>query len=137
MPNKCTNCGKIHPDEAEYLLEGCDQCGSTFFFYIKEDNLQKAEETVKKLTKPQLKEIEKDVREIISNSKKEQDPEKNDIKDDVVALDIEAIYIREPGKYDIDLVNLFNQSPLIIKLGSGKYKIDLSTLKFKWKETTK
>ncbi len=128
MPNKCTHCGKIHPDEADYLLEGCDECGSKFFFYIKEDNLKKAEETVKKLTKTQLKEIESDVREIISNN------EKSSTKDDAVALDIEAINIKQPGKYEIDLVNLFNQSPLIIKLGAGKYKIDLSTLKFKWRK---
>ncbi|MCK5698299.1 MAG: hypothetical protein KAH93_00475 [Candidatus Aenigmarchaeota archaeon] len=128
MPNKCTHCGKIHPDEADYLLEGCDECGSKFFFYIKEDNLKKAEETVKKLTKTQLKEIESDVREIISNN------EKTSTKDDAVALDIEAINIKQPGKYEIDLVNLFNQSPLIIKLGAGKYKIDLSTLKFKWRK---
>lgn len=128
MPNKCTHCGKIHPDEADYLLEGCDECGSKFFFFIKEDNLKKAEETVKKLTKTQLKEIESDVREIISNN------EKTSTKDDAVALDIEAINIKQPGKYEIDLVNLFNQSPLIIKLGAGKYKIDLSTLKFKWRK---
>ncbi len=128
MPNKCTHCGKIHPDEADYLLEGCNECGSKFFFYIKEDNLKKAEETVKKLTKTQLKEIESDVREIISNN------EKTSTKDDAVALDIEAINIKQPGKYEIDLVNLFNQSPLIIKLGAGKYKIDLSTLKFKWRK---
>ncbi len=133
MPNKCTHCGKIHPDEADYLLEGCDECGSKFFFYIKEDNLKKAEETVKKLTKTQLKEIESDVREIISNKDKE-DNNTPDKKDDAVALDIEAINIRQPGKYEIDLVNLFNQSPLIIKLGAGKYKIDLSTMKFKWRK---
>ena len=133
MPNKCTHCGKIHADEADYLLEGCDECGSKFFFYIKEDNLKKAEETVKKLTKTQLKEIESDVREIISNKDKEDGKTPNE-KDDAVALDIEAINIKQPGKYEIDLVNLFNQNPLIIKLGAGKYKIDLSTMKFKWRK---
>lgn len=129
MPNKCTRCGKIHPDEADYLLDGCDQCGSKFFFYINEDNLNKAEETVRKLSKTELKEIEKDVREIISQDKKENH------KQDTVVLDIEAINIKQPGKYEIDLVNLLNQRPLIIKVGSGKYKIDLSTLKFKWKNS--
>lgn len=128
MPNKCTHCGKIHPDDADYLLDGCDECGSKFFFYIKEENLHKAEETVKKLSKTQLKEIESDVREIISEDKKENH------KEDAVALDIEAINIKQPGKYEIDLANLLNQRPLIIKVGSGKYKIDLSTLKFKWKK---
>lgn len=133
MANKCTHCGKIHSDDADYLLEGCDKCGSTFFFYIKEDNIEKAEETVKRLSKAQIKEIESDVREIISNDAKKSG-KGDSSKGDAVALDIEAINIKGPGKYEIDLVNLFNQRPLIIRLGSGRYKIDLSNLKFKWRK---
>ena len=132
MPNKCTHCGKIHPDEADYLLEGCDECGSKFFFYIKEDHLHESEEDLKKLSKTQLKEIEKDVREIIEKQEQESG-ESETHKTDTVVLDIEAINIKQPGKYEIDLVNLMNQRPLVIKLGPGKYKIDLSNLKFKWR----
>jgi len=135
MPNKCTHCGKIHPDEADYLLEGCDNCGSKFFFYIKDDSLKESEEDLKKLSKNQLREIEDDVREIIEKQQKEsgEDVQKNE----TVVLDIEAINIKQPGKYEIDLTNLMNQRPLVIKVGSGKYKIDLSSLKFKWRKTAK
>ena len=134
MPNKCTHCGKIHPDEADYLLQGCDECGSKFFFFIKDDHLTQSEEDLKKLSKKQLKEIETDVREIIAKQQKESGEETE--KDDTVVLDIEAINIRQPGKYEIDLANLMNQRPLVIKVGSGKYKIDLSSLKFKWRKNT-
>jgi len=40
MPNKCTQCGKIHNDDAPYLLEGCNECGSKFFFYVRAEALQ-------------------------------------------------------------------------------------------------
>lgn len=43
-----------------------------------------------------------------------------------VILDIESIKILKPGKYELDLVNLFKkEQPLIYKLEDGKYVIDL------------
>jgi predicted nucleic acid-binding Zn-ribbon protein len=43
-----------------------------------------------------------------------------------VILDFESIRITEPGKYELDLVNLFGKNPLVYKLEEGKYVIDLS-----------
>ena len=128
MPNKCTSCGKIHADDAPYLLSGCDGCGSKFFFYVKEAQLRKVGKSLSSLSKNELQEIETDVREILSEE------EGVAVSDrDTVVLDIEAINIIKPGKYEIDVVNLFNQKPLVIKVGSGKYKIDISLLAEKWK----
>ncbi len=43
-----------------------------------------------------------------------------------VVLDFESINIISPGKYELDLVNLFkSKQPLIYKLEDGKYMIDL------------
>ena len=42
-----------------------------------------------------------------------------------VILDLEAIRIMGPGKYELDLVHLFKKEPLIFKLEDGKYMIDL------------
>jgi predicted nucleic acid-binding Zn-ribbon protein len=66
--------------------------------------------------------MEKDVREIIGVSEQEEVP---------VILDLESIRVIKPGKFEIDIVNLFNKKrPLIYKLEEGKYIIDLaSTLK--------
>ena len=116
MPNKCTKCGKLHPDNAEYLMEGCDSCGSKFFFYVRQDLLQEIEKDVVKLTEKDVEEIEKDVRDITGE------------EDETVILDLEAIRVIKPGKYKIDVMNLFNQKPLVIRTGEGRYKLDLTTL---------
>ena len=127
MPNKCTRCGKIHPDDANYLLSGCDQCGSKFFFYVKPELLGKLDKNLKSLSERELEEIEHDVREIISEEGIEQN------NDETVVLDFEAINVIQPGKYEIDIVNLFNQKPIVIKVGTGKYEIDISHLAEKWR----
>lgn len=119
MPSKCTRCGKIHTDNAPYLLKGCDECGSKFFFYFRKELLPVAEKDIDTLSKKQVDEIEEDIRSII--------PKGISSKESVV-LDLEAIRVISPGKYKIDVTNLFNQKPLIIRLGPGKYKLDLSTL---------
>ena len=46
-------------------------------------------------------------------------------RDQPVILDLEAIRILRPGKYELDLVHLFKKEPLIFKLEDGKYMIDL------------
>jgi predicted nucleic acid-binding Zn-ribbon protein len=119
MPNKCTRCGKIHADDSPYLVSGCDVCGSKFFFYIRQDVLNKADKELKKLTQKEIDEIERDIREII--------PEDVD-EDETVVLDLEAIRVVKPGKYEIDVTNLFNQKPIVIRMGPGKYELDLSVL---------
>lgn len=74
--------------------------------------------------------IEQDVREIIGISEKEDIP---------IILDLESIRILGPGKFEIDVVNLFNKKrPLIYKLEEGKYIIDLaSTLKLNAEQLSK
>ncbi|MBL7160231.1 MAG: hypothetical protein ISS93_00045 [Candidatus Aenigmarchaeota archaeon] len=121
MPNKCTQCGTIHPDTADYLLKGCNECGSRFFFYVKEEALQQLEREVEKLTTTEIKEIEEDVREITGE------------EEETVILDLEAIRVLRPGKYAIDVTNLFKQRPLVIRTAEGKYKLDLSTISFRKK----
>ena len=44
-----------------------------------------------------------------------------------VILDFESIRILKPGKYEIDLVKLFDGRPLIYKIGDGKYVIDIQS----------
>lgn len=122
MPNKCTSCGKIHADDAPYLLSGCNVCGSKFFFYVREEALQHIEKEVEKLTKEDIKEIEEDVREIAGEN------------EETVILDLEAIRVISPGKYIIDVTNLFHQKPLVIRTGEGRYKLDLSTIMARKKE---
>lgn len=57
-------------------------------------------------------------------------------EDAPVILDIESVRVTGDGKFEIDLVNLFNKKrPLIYRLEEGKYIIDLaSTLEKSIKE---
>ena len=102
-------------------------CGSRFFFYVSVENLKKIDDLMKDMKKEEIREIEKDIRDIIESEKKSS-------KDDVVVLDLEAIRVVKPGKYLIDVVNLFQQKPLVIRIAPGKYHLDLSTLISKWRK---
>jgi predicted nucleic acid-binding Zn-ribbon protein len=138
MPNQCVHCGKVYPDGSKELIIGCT-CGSHFFYFIKkeyydkinkeiEDKLTSAiSEKITEMDKLDKVKIEKDVREIIGISEQEEIP---------VILDLESVRVLGPGKFEIDVVNLFNKKrPLIYKLEEGKYIIDLaSTLKLNAKQ---
>ncbi|VVB61541.1 Zn-ribbon containing protein [uncultured archaeon] len=125
MPNKCTKCGKMHADDANYLLStGCDACGGRFFFFVRDELVKEVDREVSQISKKEMKEIERDIREII--------PVREKSEDKTVVLDIEAIRVLKPGKYHIDVTTLFNQRPVIVRVGTGKYEIDLSTIAAKF-----
>jgi uncharacterized protein len=116
MPHQCVRCGIFFTDRAEEILKGCS-CGAKTFFYIRKSKLKKAEEATKELTVKQKEEIEKSIQEIAGVSS----------STDPVVLDFEAIRVLEPGKFEIDLVTLFNkENPVVYKLGEGKYMIDIA-----------
>lgn len=115
MPHQCVRCGNFYEDGAKEILKGCS-CGSRLFFFIKKDKLKQIKEATSKLSTDDKKQIEKDVFEIIGSEQAKKDP---------VVLDLESIRILHPGKYEVDLVSLFNKKPLIYKISDGKYMIDL------------
>jgi hypothetical protein len=116
MPHQCIRCGKEYSDGSDALLTGCT-CGARFFFFFKE----KLPEKLIEMSKEERKEVFRDVKEIIGEQK----------DDKPVILDLESIRVLEPGKYEIDIVNLFKRKPVIYKHGEGKYMIDVdSTFKF-------
>lgn len=118
MPHQCVRCNKFYDDGDERIIKGCD-CGGKLFFYIKKEKLEEAKKEASKvkLSEKEKKQIEKDVYELIGS-------EIN--KDLPVVLDLEAIKVLKPGKYELDLVHLFKGEPLIFRLEEGKYMIDLA-----------
>jgi len=117
MPHQCVRCSKIYEDGSEEILKGCS-CGSKLFFYIRKEKLEEAKKFIEKdLSDKEKIQIEKDVLDIIGEKK---DP------DSPVILDLESIRILQPGKYELDLVHLFKNEPLIYKLEEGKYFIDVA-----------
>ncbi len=117
MPHQCVRCNTLYPDGAKEILKGCD-CGARLFFFIKKKAIQEGKVLASSLTEDDKKNIEKDISEILHI--------KNDDPDKPVILDIEAIRVMKPGKYELDLVHLFKKDPLIVKLEEGKYIVDLS-----------
>jgi len=128
MPHRCVHCGKIYLDTSKEILIGCS-CGTRFFYYIKQERLDEimqgraneVQDKIQELDKTDKVQIEKEIREITGVEE----------LDTPVILDLESVKVIGPGKFEIDIVNLFNKKrPLIYKLEEGKYIIDLaSTLK--------
>ncbi len=117
MPHQCVRCNTLYQDGAQEILKGCS-CGARLFFYIKNKHIEEGKELLSNFTEEEKKNIEQDVGEILSL--------KDEDLDAPVVLDIEAIRVLKPGKYELDLVHLFKKDPLIIKLEEGKYFIDLA-----------
>lgn len=119
MPHRCVHCSKTYDDGAREILHGCS-CGSKFFFYLTPEKLAKLQQVPVEplpLSIEEKQQIEHDVREIIGAEQSEEVP---------IVLDFESVKILKPGKYMIDLHNLFNKErPLVYTLEEGKYFIDL------------
>jgi len=128
MPYKCVHCSKMYSDGSEAILKGCTGCNRKFFFYIRKDQLQKIQENAElsvEFGSLDKKQIEKDVREI-SGMEDEEVP---------VFLDFESVKVIKPGKYVVDLANLFSTTrPRVYKLEDGKYIVDLSQIRQKEEE---
>lgn len=118
MPHQCVKCSSIIPLGSKELLDGCSSCGGRFFFYIKEEQLNKIRENIIDIPDDQKEEIERDIRDIAGI-----------VDDDMpVILDLESIRVTGEGKFELDLVKLFNKKrPLIYKIQEGKYIIDLAS----------
>lgn len=119
MPHQCVRCSKLIQAGSKEIIEGCSQCGGHFFFYIRDEKLDEIKENPPiELTDNEKVRIEKEIRDMAGIVK----------EDAPVILDIEAVRVTGPAKYEIDLVNLFQQNrPLIYKVEEGKYIIDLSS----------
>lgn len=115
MPHQCVRCNTFYDDGATEILKGC-KCGAKLFFYVKKDKIKQAEEIVEELSEKEKDQIETEVFDIIGYEREEKP----------VILDLEAIRVLKPGKFEIDLVHLFNKKdPVIFKLEEGKYIIDI------------
>jgi len=122
MPHQCVHCGKIIKPESKEILEGCSGCGGRFFFYIRDELLKKMEEEKQtaiplELLEADKERVEKDVRDIL----------KIEDEEEPVILDLESVRVINDGKFELDLVSLFNRKPIVFKLEEGKYIIDLES----------
>ena len=118
MPHQCVKCSRIIPAGSKELLEGCAECKGHFFFYIRDEQLEKIRKSSIEIPEEEKEKVEEDIREMAGITD----------EDAPVILDIESVRVTGDGKFEIDLVNLFNKKrPLIYKLEEGKYIIDLAS----------
>ena len=117
MPHQCVRCSRFYDDGAREILEGCS-CGGKLFFYIKKEKLEESKKKAEaiKLKQEEKKQIEDDIYDLVGSEIDKNLP---------VVLDMEAIRILKPGQYEVDVVNLFREQPVIFKLEDGKYMIDI------------
>jgi len=114
MPHQCVRCDKFYESSRKEILEGCG-CGSRLFFFVKEEKLDKFKELTTKLSDSDKERIEKDVFDILEEDK----------SSDPVVLDLESVRILKPGKFEIDVVHLMKNDPVVYKLEEGKYVVDI------------
>ncbi len=118
MPHQCVRCNAFYDDGNDVILKGCP-CGAKLFFFIKKerlDQLKKVNESPPESSMEERKQIEADVLNVLG-VKEAEEP---------VVLDLESVRVLKPGKYELDLVQLFKGEPLIFKLADGKYIIDIA-----------
>jgi predicted nucleic acid-binding Zn-ribbon protein len=99
MPHQCTKCSRIIPAGSKEILSGCAKCGSHFFFYIREDQVEEMKKNPIELPKEEIKNVERDIRELAGITE----------PNAPVILDIESVRVLGEGKYEIDVVSLFNR----------------------------
>ena len=116
MPHQCVRCNKFYEDGSSVILKGCD-CGGRLFFFIKKEKMEDAKKLTEQvqLSQEQKLQMESDVFELMGHEP----------SDEPVVLDLEAIRVTQPGKYELDLVHLFQGEPLVFKLEEGKYIVDI------------
>ncbi len=117
MPHQCVRCNIFYDDGSDIIIKGC-KCGGKLFFFVRKEKLEEAKRLASQinLSDKDKEKIEEDVFELIGHEK----------PDEPVVLDLEAIHVTKPGKYEIDLVHLFRGDPLIFKIEEGKYMIDVA-----------
>jgi predicted nucleic acid-binding Zn-ribbon protein len=119
MPHQCVHCSKIIEVGSKEILEGCSSCGGKFFFYIRDEQVEKIkklnEEPLREFNTIDKKKIERDVREIL----------KVEDEEEAVILDLESVRVLGAGKFELDIVSLMNRKPIVFKVQEGKYLIDI------------
>ena len=112
MPHQCVHCGKLIEVGSKEIIEGCVTCGGKFFYYIKDEQLARIKERqeadpIEMIPQEDKVWIERDVREMAGIV---------DVEMPVI-LDLESIRVVADGKFELDIVNLFNKKrPLVYKL---------------------
>jgi len=116
MPHQCVRCNRFYDDGSQEIIKGCS-CGGRLFFFVKQSVLSSRQQDLAiNLSDEEKKKIEDDVFELAEIKE----------SDAPVVLELESVNVKQPGKFEIDLVRLFKGDPLIFRVQEGKYIIDVA-----------
>ena len=87
MPHQCVKCGTVFANGAAELLKGCSKCTGRFFFFVKEEDLEKAREITTSLSDDDKRQMEFDVMDIVGDTLDRDKP---------IILDFESIRVLKP-----------------------------------------
>ena len=104
MPHQCVRCSRIILPGSRELLDGCKECSSHFFFYIRDDQMKRVKEKLLEIPVEEKTKIEQDIREMAGIVD----------EDAPVILDIESVRMRGEGNFELDIVKVFRRDiPLV------------------------
>jgi predicted nucleic acid-binding Zn-ribbon protein len=87
--------------------------------------MEEAKKVVQNLTDDDRDQMERDVFDLVGAKMEQDEP---------VVLEFESINVLKPGTYNLDLVQMFKNDPLVFKVGEGKYFLDINETFRKVKE---
>lgn len=154
MPHKCTNCDTTYETGSEALLEGCQNCPNNTFQFVTDDTPQQEEADTEDTQQATENEAQKSARSTLVTDNELSDAEQDDTSDDMIIAEsdtshikeaepdneaesesiddlrdqlndeFEGVRIVEPGQYELNLRQLYEQQDVIIQLyEDGRYAI--------------
>jgi len=147
MPHECVSCGNVLDDGSDAVLEACPDCGDTTFSYVKEvdDTAPTDEPTTQEYVDSTAENGEgepedEDIVEAESSydrafgGKLGADAEETgpDTRPEEARRELmdqfETIRIVEPGSYELNLMNLYEEEEKIIALQEdGRYQVSFGS----------
>jgi len=152
MPHECVSCGRVLKDGSDEVLEGCPDCAGTTFSYVAEASPSEIETTPIPSEKPNKDgteileadssyetefggEVKNETNEETRDEQTiEESPEESSVETSAEEArrelmdQFETIRIVEPGSYELNLMNLYEEDQKIIALQEdGRYQVSLPT----------
>jgi len=121
--HQCIKCKKKYTDEDAPLLEGCKECGSRLFLYIRGD-----ESADTAIIEGYEKEITEKVEEIKRMEEASKEPETKTEEEPPEKFGVETIKTIDKGQYEINLDALMKGRPIIVLSRGGSYIISLPSV---------
>ncbi|WP_406660608.1 Zn-ribbon domain-containing protein [Methanolobus sp. ZRKC3] len=144
MPHKCTRCESIFIDGASVILTGCPNCGWNKFLYVKDEELENAQEMESDSVEGPKGHIIDESSQHSEESENESAPAEKFIReiDELIGADkeersvteedeerVESVRILGPGSYELNLDSLLDRKEIVMAIKEdGTYALHLGSV---------